>query len=44
MMKPVAAEINHGVYILIQKCQKCGLQKKNKTAAEDNFEALLKLS
>jgi hypothetical protein len=44
VMKPVAVEINRGAYILIQKCQKCGLRKKNKTAAEDNFEALLKLS
>jgi rubrerythrin len=43
MMKPVAVELNHNEYILIHKCQKCGIEKKNKTSPEDNFESLLKL-
>jgi len=44
MMEPIAVEIDHGDYILIQRCQKCGLLKKNKTVKEDNFEAILSLA
>jgi rubrerythrin len=44
MMKPVSVEMDHGEYILIHKCQKCGIEKKNKTSPEDNFESILKLT
>jgi ribosomal protein L37AE/L43A len=43
MMKPIAVEIKSGEYILTHQCQKCGLKKKNKTTAEDNFESILKI-
>jgi hypothetical protein len=44
LMKPIAVEIDHGGYILIHKCQKCGLQKRNKTVKEDSFETILALT
>jgi RNHCP domain len=44
MMKPVAVEIKSGKYILTQKCEECGFEKKNKTWPEDNFEAILALA
>ncbi len=44
LMKPVAVEIKSGDYILTHKCEICGFEKKNKTAKDDNFEEILKLS
>jgi rubrerythrin len=44
IMKPVAIELEHSEYIIIHKCTKCGHVKKNKSAPEDNFEEILKLS
>ena len=43
MMKPISVELKSGEYILLQKCEKCGFEKKNKTALKDNFEAILAL-
>jgi hypothetical protein len=44
MMRPVLVEIKSGKYILTQKCEKCGFEKKNKTSPKDNFEAILILA
>lgn len=44
LMSPIGLEIKAGEYILIHKCLKCGELKKNKTAGEDNHEALIKLA
>ena len=44
LMKPVAVEIERGEYILIHKCQKCGIRKRNKASKNDNFENILKLT
>jgi rubrerythrin len=44
MMKPISVEIKSGEYILTHKCAKCGFEKRNKTAPEDNFEEILKLA
>lgn len=41
MMRPIAVEINHGAYILIHRCEKCGIKKQNKTSAEDDFQIIL---
>jgi rubrerythrin len=44
LMKPISVEIKSGEYILTQKCEKCGFEKKNKTVPEDNFEVILGLT
>jgi hypothetical protein len=44
MMKPTEIQLDHGQYILIHKCEKCGLEKANKTVKDDSFEEILKLS
>ncbi|TSA45926.1 RNHCP domain-containing protein [bacterium] len=44
LMKPVGLEINGSEYTIIHKCQKCGAIKKNKSAMQDNFAEILKLS
>jgi len=44
LMKPVGIELIGENYIIIHECQVCGIRKRNKTAAEDNFDELLKLA
>lgn len=44
LMEPISVELKHGQYILTHRCLKCGKISKNKTADNDNFEAILKLS
>lgn len=44
LMKPIRVEVKGSEYTLIQKCLKCGLERKNKTAPDDNYEVILALS
>lgn len=44
MMKPIGVELEHGEYILIHACEKCGATKRNKTLKTDNFDALIALT
>jgi hypothetical protein len=44
LMEPVGIELKADEYILTHQCQKCGVKKKNKTAPEDNFEAIINLA
>lgn len=43
-MEPVGLEIKKGEKIIYYQCQKCGYGHRVRAAAEDNFEALLKLT
>lgn len=43
LMKPISVEIKNGEYVLLQKCEKCGFERKNKVWPEDNFEEVLKI-
>ncbi len=40
LMKPVDAYFESQEWFLIQKCQKCGEEKKIKVAKEDNFDII----
>jgi predicted Zn-ribbon and HTH transcriptional regulator len=42
-MVPVMVEIKGNEYILTHRCLQCGYEKRNKTASQDDFEAILKL-
>lgn len=44
MMKPVQAEENGGEWSIIQRCEKCGFERKNKINTEDNFDELIHIS
>jgi len=44
LMEPVGLETKSHTYIIIHKCTKCGVLKKNKASPEDNAKALIKLS
>ena len=44
MMKPIRVEKKGKEYIIIHKCQKCGLEKPNKTVPEDSFDMVIQIS
>ena len=43
-LKPVGLEINKKGYVIVFKCQKCGMIRKNKAADDDNMNLLIELS
>ncbi len=44
MMEPVDLELKKGDQVVIHKCVKCGFEKKNKSAENDDLDALIKLN
>ena len=44
LMKPVGVESARGEYVIIHKCVKCGMTKRNKSALDDSFEEIVKVS
>jgi rubrerythrin len=42
LMQPLSIEQNHGEYMIIHKCVKCGFIRRNKTVAEDDFDEIIK--
>lgn len=44
LMKPVGIEVVKDGYVITQRCVKCGHTKKNKSAPDDDYEEILKLS
>src|SRR3989344_3683631 len=44
MMEPVEVEQKNGEFLIIHKCQKCGLVKRNRTWPQDNFELITEIS
>lgn len=41
MMVPIRVEMVRGEKLLVHRCEKCGHLKKNRCAANDDFDALL---
>lgn len=44
LMKPIAAEMDHGEYIITHRCESCRAVRKNKSVPEDDFEQIIKLT
>lgn len=44
MMEPMGVELKKGEYVIVHKCVRCGFEKKNKAAKDDDFDVLIKLS
>ncbi len=45
MMEPMGVFTRRtGEYVLVHKCQKCGLERYNRIAGDDDFEKVTKLS
>ena len=44
-MEPISLEINNKKgYIIIFRCKKCGIIRRNKAAKDDNMDLIIKLS
>lgn len=44
MMKPTRVEIKKNKYSIINHCEKCGHEKRNKIAGNDDFDEVIKVS
>jgi len=44
MMEPIGLDQKNGKFVLIHRCLKCGIVKRNKVSLEDNKEELVKIS
>ncbi|MBN8548848.1 MAG: RNHCP domain-containing protein [Deltaproteobacteria bacterium] len=43
-MQPVAVEVKGTQYTILHRCLTCGFERRNRSVAEDDFEALLKVA
>jgi len=41
LMEPIAVEEKRKLYIIVHRCMKCGELKRNQSADNDSFEAIL---
>ena len=44
LMEPVDVEPKSGEHIILHRCRSCGFEKRNKSAKDDDFDAILRLS
>lgn len=44
MMKPTSTEGKEGEWVIVHTCEKCGYQKRNKVAKEDEMESVFAVS
>ena len=44
LMQPIAVEQKHGEYIILHKCLKCGVLRRNKSVPADDFNKLISLA
>ncbi len=44
LMEPMSVEYKSGEYIMLHRCVSCGVEKRNRAAQNDGFDAMLKLS
>ncbi len=44
MMEPVGVEVKKGSYRILHRCTRCGIERWNKAAREDDFEVILQLA
>ena len=44
LMKPIRSEKKGKDFLIVQKCIKCGFERKNSFGGEDSFDILVKIS
>jgi len=44
MMRPITVEKKGEEYFVVQKCERCGFERKNKVGKEDSFDAAIAIS
>lgn len=43
-MEPIGVETSRKGHVIIHRCKKCGVVKRNKSAKGDSFETILKIA
>ncbi|MDR2770143.1 MAG: RNHCP domain-containing protein [Rickettsiales bacterium] len=43
LMIPIGIEANNRGYIIVHRCEKCGKVRRNKSAENDDFDALVRV-
>ena len=43
MMKPIGLDKKGDIFSVVQKCEKCGHERKNKLVVDDSFDEAVKL-
>ena len=43
-MRPVEVRMEHDEYTVLHRCTSCGHERPNKTAPNDDFEALVRIA
>lgn len=44
LMKPVEILQKNGEFVILQKCQKCGFERKNKVNEKDDYKKIMEIS
>ncbi|MCL1785956.1 MAG: RNHCP domain-containing protein [Alphaproteobacteria bacterium] len=44
LMRPVSIDVKTDGYVILHQCTKCGKERKNKSAKDDSFDAVLKIA
>jgi len=44
MMEPIGLEQRRGKQLLLHRCTRCGLERRNRRSENDDFEAILQVS
>jgi len=44
MMEPIRVELRRGAYVIVHRCERCGTERKNRTARDDDFETLVAIA
>ncbi len=44
LMEPIAAVMEGDTYVIYHRCTRCGIMRRNRAAANDNFEVLVQLA
>ena len=44
LMEPIHVELRAGSYVILQRCVKCGFERRNKAQENDNFDKLVEYS
>jgi len=43
-MEPISLSQKNGEFVILHRCVKCGFERKNKVATNDNWDVIVKLS
>ena len=44
LMEPVEVQTKKGKYVIVHRCLKCNLKKRNKMAENDNFNEIVRIA